>query len=114
MHDDKKSEPISGLGDNEVRVIDHVIEAARAEPLVTRVVLFGSRARRDHGPRSDFDLAVFADTMPQGAWAKFSLDLVESAPTLCGIDLVRITHDTAQTLREAVVRDGKTIYAKAD
>jgi predicted nucleotidyltransferase len=81
---------------------------------VTRIVLFGSRARRDHGPRSDYDLAVFADAMSQGDWARFSLNLAESAPTLCGIDLLRITHDTAQTLREAVVRDGKTIYAKAD
>ena len=36
---------------------------------VERVVLFGSRARGDARPNSDYDVAVFLDTMPD-RWAE--------------------------------------------
>jgi predicted nucleotidyltransferase len=38
---------------------------------VERVVLFGSRARGDAGPDSDYDIAVFLRGM-QDRWAEFS------------------------------------------
>lgn len=38
---------------------------------LNRVVLFGSRARGDNQPQSDYDVAVFLDTLPD-RWAEAS------------------------------------------
>ncbi|HEX6015950.1 MAG TPA: nucleotidyltransferase domain-containing protein [Geminicoccaceae bacterium] len=64
-----------------------------AIPSVERVVLFGSRARGDHRPRSDIDLAVEAPEASTEDRARM-VELVEDAPTLLAIDLVRL--DTAE------------------
>jgi uncharacterized protein len=64
-----------------------------AIPSVERVVLFGSRARGDHGPRPDIDLAVEAPEASTEDRARM-VELVEDAPTLLAIDLVRL--DTAE------------------
>ena len=39
-------------------VIDHVKEQLAEAPEIERVVLYGSRARADHNPRSDIDMAI--------------------------------------------------------
>lgn len=40
--------------------IDALVRAFGRLPFVERVYLFGSRARGDHAPRADVDLAVVA------------------------------------------------------
>lgn len=81
-----------------------------AIPSVERVVLFGSRAREDHGPRSDIDLAVEAPEASTEDRARM-VELVEDAPTLLAIDLVRL--DTAEpALRAAVAREGIVLHER--
>lgn len=77
---------------------------------VERVVLFGSRARGDHGPRSDVDLAV------EVRWATLAdrvlmAELVEDAPTLLGVDLVRLDA-VDEGLRAAIAREGIVPYER--
>lgn len=87
-----------------------LVERLAALPAVTRVVLFGSRARGDHDPRSDIDLAVEAPAASLEDRAHMTAT-VEDAPTLLGIDLVRL--DLAdEPLRAAIEQEGIVLYER--
>ncbi|MBL8639183.1 MAG: nucleotidyltransferase domain-containing protein [Alphaproteobacteria bacterium] len=73
-----------------------------------RVILYGSRARGDHMPRADIDLAV---DVPGGldvrAWDAM-MQAVENAQTLLEIDLVCLQETTGR-VRENILKDGKVL-----
>ena len=71
------------------RAIAWLVSALAGIPSVRQVILFGSRARGDHGPRSDIDLAVDAPAATLADRARMA-ELVEDAPALVRIDLVRL------------------------
>ena len=79
-------------------------------PSVERVVLFGSRARGDHGARSDIDLAVFAPGATLADRARMA-ELVEDAPALVGIDLVRLD-EADDALRRAIEAEGIVLHER--
>jgi uncharacterized protein len=81
-------------------------------PAVERVLLFGSRARGDHGPRSDIDLAVEAPTVTVADRARMA-ELVEDAPTLVGIDLVRLDMADAR-LRQEIEDKGIVLHERGE
>ena len=54
------------------------IERLAALPFVEALVLYGSRARGDHRPRSDIDLAVRAPSADAAQWQQV-LDIVDEA-----------------------------------
>jgi len=56
---------------------------------VKTIRLFGSRARGDHHPRSDVDLAIECPQASSRDWQAI-MDLVEQAETLLPIDCVRM------------------------
>ena len=76
-----------------------------------RLVLFGSRARGDHHPRSDVDLAVYG--MPEKERAAFWLD-VEELPTLLKLDVVHVQPGMSPVFLENIEKDGVTLYATED
>jgi predicted nucleotidyltransferase len=83
-----------------------------AIPAVERIVLFGSRARGDHGPRSDIDLAVTAPAAGVADRARMA-ELVEDAPALVGIDLIRL--DLAEpALRAEIEREGIVLHERGE
>lgn len=45
----------------EKRIVDEIIDIARKYRDINKVVLFGSRARGDNSPKSNIDLAIYAD-----------------------------------------------------
>jgi uncharacterized protein len=55
--------------------LKEAVEAVRAHygDLVDSIVLFGSRARGDHGPESDYDIAVFLKTLDRRCHEKDAL-----------------------------------------
>ncbi|MEO0348249.1 MAG: nucleotidyltransferase domain-containing protein, partial [Pseudomonadota bacterium] len=57
-------------------------------PFVRRVILYGSRARRDNKERSDIDLAVDCTGATDREWFKV-INIVDQADTLLKIDCVR-------------------------
>ncbi len=73
-----------------------------------RLVLFGSRARGDHHPRSDVDLAVYG--MPTDQRAAFWL-AAEELPTLLKLDIVHISPDMEPAFLKNIEKDGVTLYA---
>lgn len=81
-------------------------------PTVQRILLFGSRARGDAQPRSDIDLAVEAPDMPLEDWQRV-IEIVERAPTLLEIDLVRLDEAGAQ-LRACIEDEGEALYSRGE
>ena len=86
---------------------ENVLESIRAVARcgVSRVVLFGSRARGEHRSKSDIDLAVFG-----GDQVRFTLDVEEEAPTLLSFDFVNMDGPVSQELKERVAQEGVVLY----
>ena len=76
-----------------------------------RLVLFGSRARGDHHPGSDIDLAIY--DMPEENRGGFWLE-VEELPTLLKFDLVHISPGMDPVFLGNIEKDGVTLYASED
>lgn len=74
---------------------------------VSRVILFGSRARGDFKRVSDIDLAVSG-----GDIVRFAIDVDEETSTLLEYDIVSLDGAMQEDLREAIEKEGKVLYEK--
>lgn len=75
---------------------------------VSKLVLFGSRARGTHRPKSDIDLAVWGcEKFPS-----FALDVDEKVWTLLPFDVVNMEDELQPELADEIERDAVTIYEK--
>lgn len=92
--------------------IDALAARIARMPSVEAVWLYGSRARGDHRPRSDIDLAVSAPHGSERAWSD-ACALVEDADTLLPIDLVWL-EKAGPELRAAVQSQGVKLYERRD
>jgi uncharacterized protein len=79
-------------------------------PNLSRVVLFGSRARGDADERSDIDLAIKADGTLL-SMARVS-GITDEAPTLLLFDVVDLDH-VPELLRREIEQEGIVIYERA-
>ncbi len=91
-------------------VFDYLIDRISQFESVERIVLFGSRARGDHQERSDIDLAVQAPSMDSRQWFDME-EVVERAPTLLMIDLVRLDKAQGKFLHR-IEQHGVTLYER--
>lgn len=74
-----------------------------------KVVLFGSRARRSHRERSDFDIGVFGDK-PLSVKDFYRIgDFFESLPTLYRIDWVDLNR-ASEKLKENALKNAAVLY----
>ncbi len=79
---------------------------------IQKVVLFGSRARQDHTPQSDYDIAIFAPAMTEAEQALF-LDEIKSIDTFHKIDVVCIKErHKDMELYHNIQRDGVILMDK--
>jgi predicted nucleotidyltransferase len=90
-----------------------VARCAGRYPEIQTIFLFGSRARGDAKPRSDFDLAVVAPGMPRSHWSRFAVEMQEDIPTLCELDLVLLDDTLATPLRTRIQEESVVIYERA-
>lgn len=90
-------------------VLHTITEHLASFPEVDRVVLYGSRARGDHGPRSDIDLAI--ECSDYASWGSIWAYLEYDAPTLLEIDATRLS-GASTDLRRHIDRDGVTLYER--
>ena len=75
---------------------------------ISKIVLFGSRARGDNGPKSDVDIAVFGcRDLPM-----FSLDVEDEVKTLLKFDIINMDEKVSDEISDAIQRDGVVIYEK--
>lgn len=83
------------------------IQALAQKYNVSKVILFGSRARGDFRRTSDIDLAVTG-----GDFDRFALDVNEDTSTLLEYDIVNLDRDMQQELRDSIRTGGMIIYEK--
>lgn len=74
---------------------------------VEKVILFGSRARGDYKRTSDIDLAVTG-----GDFVRFALDVDEETSTLLEYDIVDMSREMQEELRQSIMQEGKILYEK--
>lgn len=75
-----------------------------------RILLYGSRARGDHRPTSDWDLA-FSGVADEQAWTDFSFDNAYDPITLLPVDVVNLERADPDFHRE-ITRDAVTLYER--
>ena len=74
-----------------------------------KIILFGSRARRTHRERSDFDIGVVGDSpLPLKTYYRIS-EFLESLPTLYRIDWVDLNR-TMGKLKEHALKNRVVLY----
>ena len=75
---------------------------------ITKIILFGSRARGTHTERSDIDIAVYG-----GDFEHFYWDVKEKTHSLLMFDIVQADVAISDELKQEIEKDGVTIYEKA-
>ena len=75
---------------------------------VTKIILFGSRARGTNTERSDIDIAVYG-----GDFNSFYWDVKENIHSLLMFDVVQAGTSISDELKKEIAKDGVVIYEKA-
>ena len=75
---------------------------------ITKIILFGSRARGTNTERSDIDIAVYG-----GDFDHFYWDVKEKVHSLLMFDIVQADVTISDELKQEIERDGIIIYEKA-
>ena len=89
------------------RVLRDISSIARKHS-VTKVILFGSRARGTNTERSDIDIAVYG-----GDFDSFYWDIKENVHSLLMFDVIEADSSISEKLKKEIEKDGVTIYEKA-
>ncbi len=110
----KLSEPLAAFWTTEdlpalPQFLQELIEQATSRLQVVKILVFGSRARTDCHPTSDYDLAFILEDAH--GWTRFVVDQEEEAGTLLPLDLVNV-HEASDALREEILTSGVTLYEK--
>ena len=75
---------------------------------VTKIVLFGSRARGTNTERSDIDIAIYG-----GDFDSFYWDVKENIHSLLMFDVVQADASISDELKKEIEKDGVVLYEKA-
>ncbi len=90
------------------RVLDRIKEIS-LQYRVGKVVLFGSRARGDNSPVSDYDIAIFENHLSALDKARLRDD-IDEIETLKKIDIIFVQENFTDELMESIKRDGVILY----
>jgi len=74
---------------------------------ISKVILFGSRARGTNSERSDIDIAVSG-----GDFESFYWDIKENVHSLLMFDIVELDRGISEELKNEIEKDGVVIYEK--
>ena len=92
------------------QVLQYIREAAQRYSFIHKVVLFGSRARGDNTDDSDYDLAIYADSVRDEAGF---LDALDEIPTLSKLDVVFIKpHHRGTPFYQNILQEGVIVVDK--
>jgi predicted nucleotidyltransferase len=92
-------------------ILDGLKTALEETPHLEKAAFFGSRARGDHKPQSDIDIAIFGANIMEKDLAALHMRL-EGLPILYKIDLVHYDSLKDEKLKKLIDRDRKTILEK--
>ena len=74
---------------------------------ISKIILFGSRARGTNKERSDIDLAICG-----GNFDGFYWDIKENINSLLSFDLIDLDNSISAELNKEIKKDGIVIYEK--
>ena len=97
---------IKGMVNVSDKLLQQIVQFAKKCEL-SRVVLFGSRARGTNRERSDVDLAVTGKNV-----ADFQFMLEDEADSLLSFDVVDMGTIVSQKLKQNIEREGVCLYAE--
>ena len=102
-----------GLQDRDMM---HILDAIRSFPEISQVVLFGSRAKGNHKPASDVDLAIKGASVTYETAVKLADILNEEKPLPYFFDVIHYEGISDPRLIEHIDRAGVLLYSeeKAD
>lgn len=89
--------------------IQEVIRRLAEESAPQKIKLFGSRARGDHRPHSDFDIAVEGRACTDSQWTQLILSLESEPITLRLFDVVEVEKLGVEYL-EQLDKEGVLLY----
>lgn len=98
------------LGVENDHVLEKIIAVLNRFPQIHKAVLFGSRARGDHRPQSDYDIAIY----PRDSFAELTrlYALLDDLDTLYKIDLVIVDAQTDAALLDRIEKEGVLILER--
>lgn len=97
---------IKGMVNVSDKLLQQIVQFAKKCEL-SRVVLFGSRARGTNRERSDVDLAVTGKNV-----SDFQFMLEDEADSLLSFDVVDMETIVSQKLKQNIEREGVCLYAE--
>lgn len=89
------------------RVLRELTSFAR-QYSITKIILFGSRARGTNTERSDIDIAVYG-----GNFDGFYWNVKEKINSLLMFDIIQADKPISAELKKEIEKDGVVIYEKA-
>lgn len=82
-------------------------------PFIEKILLFGSRARKDNRPRADIDLAIYCPNASFEDWDTIQ-KIIETADTLLKIDCIRLDElKNSSEIKQAILKQGIKLYEKS-
>ncbi|MCC8060232.1 MAG: nucleotidyltransferase domain-containing protein [Clostridiales bacterium] len=93
-----------------INIPDSILKSIRSFAIksnVEKIILFGSRARGTHSPRSDIDLAILG-----GDFYSFEQMIDEQDITLLMFDIINLNQKISDDLAQEIQRDGIIVYKK--
>ena len=94
------------------KAVLHIFES---HPEVKLVYLFGSMARGDHGPMSDYDFAVYLDEKDKKETTRIRFQLMDALSRALGtdrIDVVILDSVESPELKYNILQGGKLIFER--
>ena len=93
------------------KIVEEIYEIASKYKSIRKILLFGSRARKDNSPKSDIDLAIYIDDYSFDL-SDFIYDIENNKSTLLEFDFTNINEIDDSFFIEQVEREGIPIYEK--
>lgn len=92
-------------------IIDSIIKISKRYDNIEKVVLFGSRARKENSLKSDIDLAIYVAKNNSNIF-DFIYEIENECPTLLEFDFSNMNTISDEIFINEVNKDGVTIYEK--
>ena len=92
-----------------------VLQIFESHPEVKLVYLFGSTARGNRGPMSDYDFAVFLDEKDKREIARIRFQLMDELSRALGtdkVDIVMLDSAVSPELKYNILQEGKLIFER--
>lgn len=92
-------------------IVKEICEIAIKYNNINKILLFGSRARKDNSPKSDIDLAIYTESNSVNL-LDFIYDIENNTTTLLEFDFSNMSEVSDEFFIQQVESEGITLYEK--